>query len=63
MVNTEVISKLRVKLEDRKIFLQNNLLANIVSNYDGLLFDFPFGGYRIFGNFICNIDYFRCVVF
>ena len=41
---------------ERESFLRDNLPEEILDDYGRLLCDFRFGGYRIFGDLICDID-------
>lgn len=41
---------------ERECFLRDNLPEDIFDDYGRLLCDFRFGGYRILGDLICDID-------
>lgn len=41
---------------ERESFIKENLPKHIIDNYGDILCDFRFGGYRILGDLICDID-------
>ncbi len=45
-----------MKPEERLSFLHEYLPEEAFRAYDGLFSDFRMGGYRVFGDIICDID-------